>query len=398
VPAKPPSVSCVRANLTDLLLLLTLVLAVVGGVRAGLVARVATWTGLVGGLMAATRTVPAVLAILPPLAGGMRVFAAVLTFGTTVSFVTMLTQVAAVPVRRALASGPMGAMDRAMGAVGSAVAIGAACWILLPTIADVPGAVSRQVRGSIVLGTLDALTPTPPDAVRGLRALLRDDRLPDVFVGLVPAPDVGPPPELLDVAPDVVAQATASTVNVEVIGCDRRYEGSGVTLGPSTVVTNAHVVAGAETVEVRLPDGSMRTAIVVVYDGDRDLAVLEVIDHPLVPLTIADASIGTGAVVIGHPGGQDIARAAPVRIERRAVAIGRDVTGATTAERVVLFLAARLRPGDSGAPVVDTAGRVVGIVFAISPDVETTAYALDADEVRAVLAAPRLPGVVGPCL
>lgn len=387
-----------RTNLTDLGLVAALVLVAVGGVRTGFVVRTATWVGLVGGIVAAGWTVPTALAVLPPLAAGARVFTAVLTLGTTVSLVTTACQVLAAPVRRALDTGPLGAVDRALGAVGSAVAVGVVCWLLVPTAADVPGVVARQVRGSVLLGTLDAITPTPPDVVRGLRALIADDRVPDVFVGLAPSADVGPPPEALAVAPGVVALATEATVNVEVLGCDRRYEGSGVTVAPGTVLTNAHVVAGAEVVEVRLPDGSTRSAQVVVHDGERDLAVLAVTDHPQSPLAIADATIGAEAVVIGHPGGQDEARVAAARVERRATAVGRDITGATTAEREVLFLAARLRPGDSGAPVVDRDGRIVGLVFAISPDVPTTAYALDAEELRAVLATPWQPGVVGPCL
>jgi S1-C subfamily serine protease len=65
--------------------------------------------------------------------------------------------------------------------------------------------------------------------------------------------------------------------------------------------------------------------------------------------------------------------------------------------REVLFLAAALRPGDSGSALFDVQGRVVGVSFAIAPDRPNTAYALDTRELRAVLAAPRRPGV-GPCI
>ena len=59
------------------------------------------------------------------------------------------------------------------------------------------------------------------------------------------------------------------------------------------VVTNAHVVAGADTVEARLPDGSLLPATVVVFDPDRDLALLTVDDLPQEPLERATAEVGT---------------------------------------------------------------------------------------------------------
>jgi hypothetical protein len=64
----------------------------------------------------------------------------------------------------------------------------------------------------------------------------------------------------------------------------------------------------------------------------------------------------------------------------------------------VLFLSAQLRQGDSGSPVLDDRGRIGGIVFAISPDQDGSAYALDLVEVEELLAAPRVANAVGRCL
>ena len=99
---------------------------------------------------------------------------------------------------------------------------------------------------------------------------------------------------------------------------------------------------------------------------------------------------------IGYPGGQDTPRAQPVSVRDRRTTIGRDIYNRDRVEREVLFLAASLRQGDSGSPVIDARGQVVGTVFAISPDRASTAYALDASEVRELLAGPRDQGA-GPC-
>jgi S1-C subfamily serine protease len=108
--------------------------------------------------------------------------------------------------------------------------------------------------------------------------------------------------------------------------------------------------------------------------------------------------VGDPGVVIGYPGGQDTPRVAPAEIRDRRTAIGRDIYGRERTERRVLFLAAELQQGDSGSPLIDTSGRVAGVVFAISPDQATTSFALDLEELDAVLDGPRDRGETGPCI
>jgi S1-C subfamily serine protease len=73
-------------------------------------------------------------------------------------------------------------------------------------------------------------------------------------------------------------------------------------------------------------------------------------------------------------------------VARSLEATGRDIYDAGTSRRSVLELAAALRPGDSGSALVDPAGQVVGVAFAIARDQAGVAYALDLSELRAVLA------------
>ena len=100
-------------------------------------------------------------------------------------------------------------------------------------------------------------------------------------------------------------------------------------------------------------------------------------------------------------GGGRALEASPFTVDRRIRAVGRDIYGETRTERDVLVLAADLEPGDSGSPLVEPDGDVVGVAFAIAPDRPGVAYALTPAEVRAVLdevpASPR-PAATGPCL
>jgi S1-C subfamily serine protease len=169
--------------------------------------------------------------------------------------------------------------------------------------------------------------------------------------------------------------------------------------GPDLVVTNAHVVAGQGRATVVRPDGARLVGSPVVFDADRDIAVLRVPGLDLPALELTTGQVGMHAAVFGHPDGQEALRVAPAAIRQRVTAVGRGLYDGTVVRRQVYVLAARLAPGDSGAAVVDAEGRAVGIAFAVAPDRKTTAYALTTEEVMAALDAGQSTDVdTGPCL
>jgi len=101
-------------------------------------------------------------------------------------------------------------------------------------------------------------------------------------------------------------------------------------------------------------------------------------------LELGEASVDERGALFGHPGGGAL-RQAPVRIAEQIVARGTDITRSHPTEREVFVLAAVTAPGDSGGPVVDSDGRVVGVMFAYDISRQTTAYALTRGELDAVL-------------
>ena len=386
-------------NLLDLVLVGTGVLAMVGGYRLGFLTRTASWVGMGLGLFAAARSLPWLVEQFQHESP-----ASLLLLGGIVLLVgSFLGQAIGVLVgsrlRVNLPSSEWTIVDHAFGAVAGAVGMVVAVWLLLPAMAEVPGAFASQARNSVVARNVDRLFPDPPDALVALRNLVGEDQFPRVFDAMRPAPDVGPPPTSAPITPEVVAAVAPSTVKVSGIACNRLQEGSGfVTVAPDVVVTNAHVVAGQSEPEVELTDGSRLDATVVVFDPERDLAVLRVPGLSRTPLPIVDAPEGAMGGVFGHPGGAPL-RVQPFQVGDEVRAVGTDIYDGRRTERAVLILASQLRPGDSGGPLVDGGGNVIGVAFAIAPDDPDVAYALDVSELQAVLAGDlSTPVGTGPCL
>lgn len=372
-------------NVLDLLLLGLALMAVVGGYRLGFLARTASWLGMAVGLVAAARTLPWLLDQFPDSSPGeLLAFAGIYLLGA--SFVGQaLGLLIGSRIRIRLPSADWAVADRTLGAVAGAFGVAIAFWLLLPTMAHSPGFFAEQSRNSVMARSIVQLFPPAPDTLVALRRLVGDDQFPQVFDALTPAPDVGPPPTDAGLDAALVASVSPSTVKITGVACNRIQEGSGfVALGSDVVITNAHVVAGQDLTQIERDDGAVLDASVVVFDPARDLAVLRVAGLGRTPLPIGDSDDGATGGVFGHPGGAPL-RVAPFVVGDAVRAVGSDIYDASRTERQVLVLAAQLRPGDSGGALVDATGSVIGVAFAIAPDDPNVAYALDTDEVNAVL-------------
>ena len=376
------------------------IIAGTAGFRLGFVTRAASWFGLALGFYLSVRLLPGLLEKVGGDSAGTRLgLASLVIFGGTflgqaVGMVAGNRIVSSVPKRAGLRT-----LDHTLGLCLGALGVLAIVWLLIPTLAAVPGLSAQLARGSLVARTIDRVAPRPPDAADTVRRLVGGNGFPQVFDALRPAPDLGPPPTTLALSPEDQARVAESTVKIESNACSRLQQGSGFAAAENIVVTNAHVVAGESNTIVIRPDGRRRAATVIVFDPDRDLAVLAVPELGQEPLPIGTGAEGMEAAVFGHPEGQDDLRIAAAAIRQRVDAVGRDLYNEKPTERDVFILAARLQQGDSGGALVGPEGDVVGVAFAVAPDNPDTAYALTSDELREVLATPtRGEASTGPCL
>jgi S1-C subfamily serine protease len=384
-------------NLLDLVIVAVAIAAAVGGYRLGFVTRVVSWIGMGIGLVLAIRALPLVL---DRLRGADQLVLLLVTLavvfagafiGQGVGFVIgnrLRPRSGGASVRR---------IDGVAGAVAGVLGVAVLVWLLVPVLAGASGLPAEQVTGSAIAKELDDRLPDAPDSIQGLRSLFGEDNFPAVFDALAPTPDLGPPPEATGISAETGARVARSVVKVEGIACRQVQDGTGWVAAEDLVVTNAHVVAGERETEIIRDDGSRADATVVAFDANRDLAVLRVPGLDRAPLTIAASSADAAGGVYGHPGGGPL-RVAPFAVARRITAVGRDIYGTGVTSRDVLELRSSLRPGDSGSALVNPAGNVVGVAFAIAPDRADVAYALATDELDAVLTGDLVRAVdTGPC-
>lgn len=368
----------------DVIIVLLLIGAGIGGYRLGFVARAASWAGMLVGLVVAARLMPRVVESLgedSSRTGILLVGAGLLLGGAAIGQALGLLLGSRAQTGITTTGGQRA--DRVGGAVAGVLGTLAIVWLLVPAGADMSGWQARAVRESRIVGALTDTLPAAPDATRTLRRLLGDG-YPQVFEGLDPSPEVGRVPEETGLDQTTAQAISGSIVKVEGEACGRIQEGTGWVVEPGLVVTNAHVVAGESTTVLQRPDGSEAEATLVAFDPERDLAVLSSPDLGLPALPVGESDIDQRGAVFGHPGGGDL-ELSPFVTRQRIRATGTDIYGNPGTERDVLVLASSLEPGDSGSPLVDTTGQVVGVAFAIAPDRDGVAYALSTDELNAVL-------------
>ena len=139
--------------------------------------------------------------------------------------------------------------------------------------------------------------------------------------------------------------------------------GSGVILSPEGfIVTNNHVIDGADDIEIALPDGRRARALVIGTDPDTDLAILRV-DLAKLPVAVLGNSdqlqVGDRVLAIGNPFGVGQTVTSGI-----VSALGRNQLGINTFENFIQTDAA-INPGNSGGALVDVQGHLMGINTAI---------------------------------
>ncbi|MGW2035644.1 MULTISPECIES: MarP family serine protease [Streptomyces] len=371
-------------DLLDLVLVLVIVVYAVSGYRRGLVAGCVSLAGFVGGAAVgvwvlpwvtgqvergtATATVLAVLTVLVPAVVGHE-----------------LAGRLALRLRGELDRGPLRVADGMGGAAANSVAVLIVAWVAASVLSAAPSqTLATAIRNSTVLGAVqEAMPRTTPAWFSRATSALTEAGFPQVFnpfenesTARVARPTGD------SVTPAATNAARLSTVKIEgAVGTEGR-EGSGFVYAPRRVMTNAHVVAGIDRPSVRVGGvGPSYAARVVLFDPDRDVAVLYVPDLSAPVLRFDGGAVrGDSAVVAGYPQDGSLNLQAAT-VGNRVRATGQNIYNDGTVTREIYAIRSTVRPGNSGGPLLTTDGRVFGVVFARSTSDAETGYVLTAAEV-----------------
>jgi S1-C subfamily serine protease len=389
-------------NVLDVVLLVFAVAYALSGYRQGFIVGACATAGLLMGGAIGIWVAPMVLEGYDP--------------SLTVSLAALCGVLLCATVGQAIAAYAGGALRRrvtwhparALDAVGGAALSGAAAlvvaWALGVAVsgAEIP-AINREVSTSRVLSAVDRVLPGNADSVLdALNSVVDQSIFPRYIDPFVPERIISVDPPTRRVLRDPQVRRTAQSV-VKILGtaesCARSSEGTGFVYAPGRVMTNAHVVAGVDEPEV-ITDSERLPAEVVLYDPDLDVAVLDVEDLDVPALRFArDGESGDAGAVLGYPGNGPF-HGEPARIRSEQRLRSPDIYGEGQVFREVFSLYAKVRPGNSGGPLVSPRGRVYGVIFAASVSDPQTGYALTADQVARDARAGRRSSTVvdtGPC-
>jgi S1-C subfamily serine protease len=370
-------------NILDVILLVFALAYALSGYRQGFIVGACATAGLLLGGAAGVWVAPMVLeGYDPSLTVSLAALCGVLLCATVGQAIAALAGGA---LRRRVTWRPARALDAVGGAVLSASAALVVAWALGVAVsgAQIP-AINREVSTSRVLSAVDNVLPGSADSVLDtLNSVVDQSIFPRYLDPFVPERIVSVDPPTRRVLRDAQVRRSAPSV-VKILGtaesCSRSSEGTGFVYAPGKVMTNAHVVAGVDEPEVITEDETL-SAEVVVYDPDLDVAVLDVEGLDEGPLRFArDGETGDSAAVLGYPGNGPF-HGEPARIRSEERLRSPDIYGEGTVYRDVFSLFAKVRPGNSGGPLVSPRGRVYGVIFAASVSDPQTGYALTADQV-----------------
>ena len=379
----------------DVLVVLLAVGAGLSGWRHGLAVAALSFLGVIGGALLGLKLAPVVVGGFE--GQGSKLVVSILIVVALVALGETLGVYLGRALRDRIRVPAARTVDSTLGALLQAATALVVAWLVaLPLASSSSTTLASALRDSSVLSTVDGVMPTPLRALPSeLRSMFDASGFPDVLSPFASTPiaDVPAPDEGL-VEDPVVQKARASVLKIRgrAPSCSRALEGSGFVIGPERVMTNAHVVAGTNEVSVEVPTSSgssrTRTARVVYYDESVDVAVLAVpgLDVAALPIDYSGARSGDNAVALGYPLDGPFS-STPVKVRQRIQLRGPNIYDSATVTRDVYTVRGVVRSGNSGGPLVDPQGRVIGVVFGAAVDQGDTGFVLTADQVKAAATA-----------
>jgi S1-C subfamily serine protease len=375
-------------NVLDLVIVLAAIAYAIGGFRSGAVVGAFSLLGFFGGAVLGAQLAKPLGSQLAD--GRAQIPVAIFCVLVVATFGQLLGVYVAGHVRAKVVRESGRPWDSGIGAALGVLSVLLVAWMVAVPLASspYPSLSAEASHSKIVRGVNEAMPTGVRRLYSSLRGFLDQSGFPPVFGDLPSTSVVAVPPPPSDLSPAVrrrveVAADSVLKIYGQAPQCGRGIEGSGFVFAPHRIMTNAHVVAGTREVEVQVTAHQNLAAHVVVFDPDRDVAVLDVpgLTAPPLRFTAADAKQGDPALVLGYPeNGPFTVRAA--RVRAKTTVGGTNIYGNSSVRRSIYSIRAVVRSGNSGGPLLAEDGTVLGVVFATASDAGDTGFVLSDDEIR----------------
>ena len=371
--------------IVDVIVILVGLVALFSGWRQGAFASILSAVGILAGLIVGLAAAPPVMGLTESLA--LRFLLALGVVVLLASIGNLIGATLGGSLREGMRLRAFQAVDSAVGAVFQLIVALLVCWLIAGPLATGLGKpASEGIRNSMVLQAVDRVVPDSWSQVpTRISAMLSESGLPPLVSPFAQGTSATVAAPRIEVANKELVEDLRPSVT-HVMGnseeCSRRLMGSGFVTAPDYVLTNAHVVAGTESVRLDTMLGVIDSEV-VFYDPEADIALLHAPGLGLAPLPWAAIPAGSGdeAVVMGYPESGPF-EASPARISDRITIAGPDIYATGRVEREAYTVRGSIREGNSGGPLFNESGEVLGMVFGASVDNTDTGFAVTAAEIR----------------
>ena len=359
----------------DIIIILLLISAIIRGKEIGFVQQALSTIGFLGGLFLGALLEPQTVKL-----AHSQLSRSLVTLGTTLGFAFLLLIIGesiGIFLRGKLIMAKLSRYDNLLGSIISVLSVLVGVWLGAAILRSLPYlSFQNEMRSSRIIAGLDRHLPPAPNIIADLGHLVDPNGFPRVFNGNEPAPpgSVSLPP--ISEFASAIEKDRASVVKLIGNGCGGIVEGSGFIVSPGVVATNAHVVAGISQPLIEDSAGD-HPGTVIYFNPNLDFALLRADSLVGQPLKVNPSNVDnkTVAAVLGYPSGGNFL-ADPGEVLDEFTASGSNIYGQGNTVRQIYEVQANIIPGNSGGPLIDINGTVIGVVFAQSTEYNAVGYAL----------------------
>ena len=371
-----------NGTLIDIALIIVLLLSVFRGWKIGFVQQLFSGVGFFGGLFLGTLIEPYFINLAHSVES-RTLIALLCSLGLAFVFLTIGEFIGIYLKNIGLHFKIINDLDDILGSIISFIITLLIIWLTAMVLSSLSIAgLQSIINSSKIITALNNNLPNAPTVLSDLGSIIDPNGFPKVFLNGEPnlnnlnvnLPGLSP-------FQTAISQDQRSVVKIEGVGCGGIVEGSGFVVGPNLVATNAHVIAGVNKQYVYDNNGSHR-AIPIYFNPNLDFALLKVTDLSGKPLVI-DGNIlnnNSPTAFLGYPGGGPLS-VKPSLVLTEIQAVGLNIFGQGSTSRSVYELKGNVIPGNSGGPLINQQGQVVGIIFAQSTTYHDVGYALTANQI-----------------